>query len=133
MSERKMFYGAKANTFDTAKKLRDNMTKSEKLLWTKLRNRQVLGLRFKSQHPIEKYIADFYCHKIKLVIEVDGGIHKLKDQHEYDINRTTDLNDLDIEVIRFTNEEVLNQIDDVIENIEKRCKILIDKTDSGLH
>jgi len=128
-----MFYGAKANTFDTAKKLRDNMTKSEKLLWTKLRNRQVLGLRFKSQHPIEKYIADFYCHKIKLVIEVDGGIHKLKDQHEYDINRTTDLNDLDIEVIRFTNEEVLNQIDDVIENIEKRCKILIDKTDSGLH
>ena len=70
----------------------------------------MLGLRFKPQHPIDIFIADFYCHPLKLVIEIDGGIHKSVDQREYDIGREAELEYWGIKVIRFTNEEVENNI-----------------------
>ena len=82
------------------------MTDAELLLWEKLKGKQMLGLRFGAQHPIDIFIADFYCHPIKLVIEVDGGMHKTKGQREYDIGRTAELNYWEIEVVRFTNEEI---------------------------
>jgi len=119
---RKMFYGAKPQIFAKAKELRENLTKAENELWNKLRANQLLGLRFKSQHPIQNYIADFYCHKLKLVIEVDGGYHEPKDQGEYDLGRTYDLNDLGIQVIRFSNEEVLSSIENVIKKIYMTCE-----------
>ncbi len=84
-----MFYNAKPHIFEKAKMLRKYMTNSELILWERLKGKQLLGFRFRPQHPIDIFIADFYCHPLKLVIEVDGGIHKTADQREYDIGRTT--------------------------------------------
>jgi len=116
-----MFYGAKPHIFKKAKFLRKNMTDSELKLWEVLKGKKILGLRFRSQHPIDIFIADFYCHPVKLVVEVDGGIHKSSDQKEYDIGRTAELNNWGIAVIRFTNEEVENDIKYVINEIERNC------------
>ena len=111
-----MFYGAKPELFARAKYLRENMTESEQLLWHKLRNNQ-LKYRFKAQHPINIFIADFYCHQKQLVIEIDGKIHEK--QTEYDAGRTAELNRWGITVLRFSNEDVMFRIDDVIQEIER--------------
>ena len=116
-----MFYNAKPHIFEKAKILRDNMTSSEKRLWEYLRGKKMLNLRFRPQHPIDIFIADFYCHPLKLVIEVDGGIHKSRDQKEYDLNREAELNSWGIKVIRFTNEAVEHNIGFVISEIERIC------------
>jgi len=109
-----MFFGAKRDLFQKAENLRLNLTNAEKILWERL-NRNQLGYRFKSQHPIDIFIVDFYCHKLGLVIEIDGKIHLL--QHEYDSGRTSELEKYGLKVIRFTNNEVINDIENVI------CKI----------
>ena len=75
-----MFYGAKRSIFQNAKELREKMTGAEIQLWSRL-NKSQLGVRFKRQHPIDIFIADFYCHKYKLVVEVDGEYHNDEDQH----------------------------------------------------
>ena len=110
-----MFYGAGKNTFLKAKELRKNMTQSEKKLWDRLKNVKK-GFRFRRQHPISKFIADFYCHKVKLVIEVDGEIHNK--QQEYDLGRTAEMEKFGINVLRFSNVEVENNIEEVIEIIK---------------
>ena len=74
-------------------------------------------MRFRRQHPINKYIADFYCHPIRLVVEVDGGIHGLKEQKDYDIGREEDLNELGIKVIRFSNNDIENNLSGVLSGI----------------
>ena len=94
----------------------------ELILWEKLKGKQMLGLRFRAQHPIDIFIADFYCHPIKLAIEVDGGMHKTKGQREYDIGRTAELNYWEIEVIRVTNKEIKEDINKVIKRIDRICK-----------
>ena len=99
-----MFYGAKAHIFEKAKYLRKNMTQAELQLWEQLKGKKLLGLRFRAQHPIDIFIADFYCHPLKLVVEVDGRIHKTKEQQEYDLGREGELENWGIRVIRFTNE-----------------------------
>ena len=114
-----MFYGATTIIFENAKMLRNNMTQAELALWGRI-NKNQLGVRFKPQHPISFFIADFYCHKHKLVIEIDGEIHE--QQIEYDEGRTFELEHYGINVIRFTNEEVLCNIDKVIEDIKKCIK-----------
>jgi very-short-patch-repair endonuclease len=116
-----MFYNAKPHIFEKAKALRNNMTNSELTLWEKLKGKQMLGLRFRPQHPKDIFIADFYCHPIKLVIEIDGEIHKTTYQKEYDIGRTAELNYWGIEVIRVTNEEIENKINQVIKAIQQTC------------
>lgn len=116
-----MFYNAKPHIFEKAKLLRDNMTASERKLWEHLKGKKMLDLRFRPQHPIDIFIADFYCHPLKLVIEVDGGIHKSRGQKEYDINRETELNSWGIKVIRFTNQDVEHSIAFVISEIERIC------------
>ena len=118
----KMFYGAKPAIFEKAKILRENMTAAEIKLWSRLNNSQ-LGVRFKSQHPIDIFIADFYCHEYKLVVELDGEVHKL--QKDYDEGRTAELERLGIKVIRFTNEEVFTDIENVVKKI-KNSLILSD-------
>lgn len=115
--EKNMYYGATPQTLKKAKLLRKNMTNAESLLWENLKEKQVLGLRFRRQHPINIYIVDFYCHPAKLVIELDGAIHKT--QKEYDNNRTKDLEMYGLKVIRFYNSEVEKNIDNVINQIEK--------------
>ena len=116
-----MFYNAKPHIFEKAKALRNNMTDTELILWQKLKGKQILGLRFRPQHPIDIFIADFYCHPLKLVIEVDGGFHLSTEQKEYDIGRTGELNYWGIEVIRFTNYEIEMNIKQVIKEIETVC------------
>ena len=116
-----MFCNAKPHIFEKAKVLRKNMTYSELRLWEGLKEKQILGLRFRPQHPIDIFISDFYCHPLKLVIEVDGGIHKSKDQIEYDIGREGELVNCDIKVIRFTNEEIERDSNKVIKEIEQVC------------
>ncbi len=119
VSEPEMFYGAEPILFEFAKKLRDNPTDAEAFLWIFLQSNQLKGYRFKRQHPVKYFIADFYCHKAKLVIEVDGGYHTIPEQYEYDSNRDIELTQLGIKVLRFTNEEVLFEIDKVLEVIKK--------------
>lgn len=115
--QREMFYGAQPHVFEKARELRKNMTPAEEALWKHLKKRQMKGFKFRRQHPISEFIADFYCHSIKLVIEVDGGIHKLNSQTEYDIKRTDEMNQFGITVIRFTNEQVIKEIDEVLKEL----------------
>ena len=104
--ERNMFFGAKKDIFLKAVDLRNNMTESERILWDVLHDRKIFSMKFRRQHPIDIYIADFYCHKYKLVIEIDGGIHLDKEVKLRDDGRTYDFERYGIAVIRFTNEEV---------------------------
>ncbi len=116
-----MFYNASPKIFERAKSLRDNMTRSEKILWEQLSGKKMLNLRFRAQHPTETFITDFYCHPLKLVIKIDGGIHKSADQKEYDTGREAELNKWEIKVIRFTNEEIENNINNVLNEIKQTC------------
>ena len=103
--------------FELAKELRNNLTNEEMILWGILKEK-FPTLKFRRQHPISNYIADLYCHSKKLIIEIDGSIHNLEDVRLNDIQRQKELEDLGIIVIRFTNKEIRNNIDRVIEIIE---------------
>jgi very-short-patch-repair endonuclease len=116
-----MYFGAKPDLFVKAKELRRTETEAERLLWVRLHKNQLLGLQFRRQHPINRFIADFYCPKIKLVIEVDGGIHEIPEHQAYDIGRSEILNDFGIKVIRFTNEQIFQDIENVIKNVENNA------------
>lgn len=99
-----------------ARELRKDMTPAEKKLWQHLRDGQLDGAHFRKQHAIGTYIVDFFCAKSKLVIEVDGDSHA--EQAEYDVERTKWLNEeKGYRVIRFTNCEVLHNIESVLEAI----------------
>jgi very-short-patch-repair endonuclease len=124
-TERQMFYGATPLIFERANQLRKHQTESEKLLWEILKNKQMLGLRFKRQHPIDKYIADFYCHSLKLVIEVDGKIHFNPEKIEVDRERTAIMENFGIIVTRFTNDAILQNIEIVRTSIEMICSKMI--------
>ncbi len=123
-----MYFGAKPSIFKLAKELRKDETEAEKKLWTKLNKNQILGLQFRRQHPINIFIADFYCPKIKLVIEVDGSIHEIFEYEEHDIGRSEILNDFGITVIRFTNEQILNDLDGTVKQIETCVRKLLNET-----
>lgn len=110
--DKTMYFRAKADILEAARILRKTMTIPEKLLWDKLKEKQINGLRFRRQHPIEFFIADFYCHQIRLVVEIDGEIHS--QQEEYDDGRSAEMEKFDIRVIRFKNWEVENDIENVI-------------------
>jgi len=112
-----LHHDAPASTHDLAKNLRKVETEAEKLLWQEIRNRKCGGLKFRRQHPFKKLVLDFYCHEIGLVIEVDGGIHDSPDVRERDINRTSELENVGVKVIRFRNEDVLNNMDRVLKSI----------------
>ena len=115
-----MFYGADKNVFKKAFMLRSKETKAEKLLWERLNKSQLLGIRFKRQHPVEHYVADFYCHKVKLVIELDGEYHNTPEQKIYDDNRTKVFEEFGLTVIRFSDADVLENLDEVVEIIKSR-------------
>ena len=118
-----MYFGAKPDIFKKAKELRLTETEAEKLLWNRLNKNQISGLSFRRQHPINQFIADFYCHKLKLVIEVDGGIHELPENKVYDICRSEIMIEYGIKVIRFSNEQIINELENVLKTIENIAKI----------
>jgi len=97
------------------------MTPAEKKLWQRIR-KQNLGVKFRRQHPINRYIADFYCHEARLIVEIDGGYHNDEDQIAYDMGRTRELEEFGIRVIRFTNEEVEMDVEDVLDRIRNFLK-----------
>ena len=99
-----------------ARRLRQNLTPAEALLWSALRGRQVLGLKFRCQHPLDRFILDFYCPAYKLAIEVDGEIHT--EQVGYDSARTEQLEEYGYHMLRFSNQEVLENLSSVINEIK---------------
>ena len=113
-----MWKGAPASSFKKAKFLRENETDAEKILWEKLKNKQLGGFKFRRQHPISLYVADFYCHKLKLIIEIDGKYHYTKEQIPKDDERTKILEFNDVRVIRFLNQEILSNIEKVLQEIQ---------------
>jgi very-short-patch-repair endonuclease len=122
--EKSMFFGAKAEVFTLALQMRKNPTEAERAMWNILRKFRHSGFPFRRQHPIEFYIADFYCHNLRLVIEVDGEIHTYKDIQNHDEGRTGELERFGIKVIRFTNNQILHDSNLVIEKINATLKEL---------
>jgi len=117
-----MHYNAKPIIFERANDLRENMTQAEKAFWNMVKGNQIFGHKFRTQHPIDIFIADFYCHKLKLVVEIDGGIHLSSEQKEYDIGRTAEMEEFGIKIIRFSNDEVLNTPVEVRKKLSSICK-----------
>jgi very-short-patch-repair endonuclease len=97
--------------------LRKNMPKSEIILWSKLKNRQMHGERFLRQYGVEEYVLDFYCPRLKLAIEVDGDSHFVPGAEEYDKARQEHIEAFGIRFLRFTNADVCGNIDFVCQNI----------------
>ncbi|WP_348688737.1 leucine--tRNA ligase [Zunongwangia profunda] len=112
---------------EKAKENRNNPTEAEAALWSQLSNKQLEGYKFRQQHLIGDFIVDFVCLSKKLVIEVDGGIHK--ETKEYDEERTKILADRGFEVLRFKNEEVLGDIDVILEQVSNNLAQLKDYSD----
>ena len=100
------------------KTLRKNQTPAERKLWNSLRNKQIYDFKFYRQFSIDYYIADFYCPESKLVIEIDGSQHNRKYEKDYDQVRTELMENLNIRVIRFSNDKVMNNFQKVIDQIK---------------
>ncbi|GLR05122.1 endonuclease [Vibrio hyugaensis] len=96
--------------------LRSNMPKPEEVLWQRIRRKQ-LGVKFRRQHGIGRYIVDFYCAELSLVIEIDGDSHFSAEGKEKDAMRDAFMEALGIKVLRFTNEEAMKQTESVLERI----------------
>lgn len=106
---------------ECARKMRKEPTYAESLLWNELRKERLAGFKFRRQHIIQTFIVDFYCPAAKLVIEIDGDIHET--QLEYDQVRETDLHTMGYQILRFTNEEVINDMVNVIGEIRQTLSL----------
>jgi len=111
-----MFYSASPIIFQRAKELRNQLTDAERILWMHLRTKPK-GYKFRRQHPAGNYILDFYCHALKIAIEVDGNIHNEEKAQEADRKRQKNLEAEGICVIRFSNKAVMTNIEYVNEQI----------------
>jgi very-short-patch-repair endonuclease len=109
--------GARASTHQHARELRQRTTEAEEKLWALLRNRQLKRKKFRRQHAIAGYVADFYCHESKLIVEMDGNFHMKPEAKKYDNARTALLNEMGIVVLRFWNEELINDPEKVLQKI----------------
>lgn len=101
--------------------LRANMPMPEKILWAKIRNQQ-LGVKFRRQHGIGRYIVDFYCPECALVIELDGDSHYHQGAQEYDAIRDEFMRSMELQVLRFTNVDVMNNLESVVIKICEKIK-----------
>ncbi|WP_312049978.1 endonuclease domain-containing protein [Acinetobacter courvalinii] len=104
-----------------AKAMRSNATDAEHLMWQLLRAKQFMNLKFRRQHVIAPYIVDFYCHELGLVIELDGSQHGTDDGKEYDAERTTFLEALDLKVVWYWNHDVLKNTESVLGDLWNVC------------
>ena len=122
---RPQYMTADASIWDTlkenSKKNREDPTKAETILWEKLRDRKLNGFKFRRQHAIGQFIADFVCIEKSLIVEVDGSIHG--DRKEQDELRTNALNQIGFRVLRFSNDEVEERVDYVLEKIKRELEI----------
>jgi very-short-patch-repair endonuclease len=114
-----MHQHATQHIFANAKRLREQRTPAEIVLWEALRNKKLEGFRFRQQHPIEDYVLDFYCHSVHLAIELDGEYHFTDEQAKLDDYRTARLSALGIKIIRFSNHQVLHHLEAVLSEIRQ--------------
>ena len=121
-----MFYGASNLIFENAKQLRNNITDTEMILWGRLKE-YFPAYKFRRQHPISIYIADFYCHQLKLIIELDGSVHNRPEVKLNDIERQERLEGMGLTVIRFTVEDIRRNLENVLESIQQQITILKEK------
>jgi very-short-patch-repair endonuclease len=97
--------------------LRKNMTRAEKLLWSKLRSQNLSDLKFRRQYGIGNYVVDFYCPELKLAIEIDGDVHGYIERIETDNRRANYIHSLGIRILRFTNQEIIESMESVLQSI----------------
>jgi very-short-patch-repair endonuclease len=109
-----MFHHYNENYKDNARALRSLMTDAEKLVWSRIRHKQICGVQFYRQKQIANYIVDFYAPTVNLVIEIDGGQHYEEEHMRRDKERDLFLNAMNLTVLRFNNHEVLKYIDEVM-------------------
>ena len=114
---RNMHGDASQTLYQLARQWRNNATNAENILWGYLKKKP-LGFKFRRQHPYSVYILDFYCHRLKFVIELDGGVHDVEDVRQNDITRQRLLEKEGMLVVRFQNEQVEKHLNDVIKFIE---------------
>jgi very-short-patch-repair endonuclease len=107
----------RAGKLTRARELRSDQTEAESCLWSLLRNRQMYGFKFRRQHQFGDYIADFYCHEAQLVIECDGSIHQTNENWQHDQARDAYMVGQGLRVLRFKNEDVLNNTGEVLRKI----------------
>jgi very-short-patch-repair endonuclease len=101
-----MHFNATFTTKSNAKNLSRPLTPAENRFWQYVRSRKMEGYKFRRQHPIGKFIVDFYCHRLRLVVEIDGSIHELNHIKKYDLEREARLKELGLSILRFSNEDV---------------------------
>ena len=116
--KKSMFFESSPMIFANARKLRNEPTSSEIIVWNLLKQ-HFSSFRFKRQHSISGYIADFYCHKLQLVIEIDGSIHQTEEVKNNDKLREEFLYALNLKVIRFTNDEVCKKGEDIVKKVKE--------------
>ena len=115
----------KSSEKEKRRKLRQNSTRSEDLVWRFLRDRQMFGYKFRRQYSIDQYVLDFFCPEIKFAIELDGATHHDPEQKEYDSKRQKFLETFGIKFIRIPDEDLFGNPNMVFEKIEKAIKDLI--------
>lgn len=114
----KLFFDSSKEIVEIARELRQHQTKAEKVLWQQLRNRKLNGYKFRRQHYIERYVVDFYCAEKMLSVELDGKIHLDPEQALRDKERSLRLKEIGIKELRFTNEEIFDDIKNVLLKIK---------------
>ena len=117
MAKRDRVRGMKRSNIDNCRKLRKDQTDAERKLWSILRNRQLSGVKFRRQFPIGRYILDFYSPEYNLGIEADGGQHYEDKGRSEDALRTRELTKHGVRIVRFSDSDILNNIDGVYEII----------------
>lgn len=117
--------GGSTRGVSNARRLRKEMTEAERLLWSKLRRRQVLGAFFRRQAPFRQYVLDFVCHEARLAIELDGGQHA--DRAEHDARRTRLLESEGYQVLRFWNNALIDNPDGVMQTIHDALQTRLPK------
>ncbi len=115
--EMKITYNPKLK--ELARQLRNSSTKAEIKLWNYLKGKQLKGYDFHRQKPIDKFIADFFCSRLMLAIEIDGYTHSFEEAFKRDMDKVKRLNELGITVLRFLDEDVMKNIEGVISHIEE--------------
>ena len=118
-----MFYGAHTLIFKKAEELRNKQTPAEIHLWNNIGHGQ-LDIKFRRQHPAAIYVLDFYAHKIKLAVEIDGSVHAEESVKRNDFERQRFLESLGIHFIRFTNKQVLTEVNTVLDKIKREIETL---------
>lgn len=122
-----MWKGAPSEGFKKAKALRLEMTEAEKLLWERLNLVPFRKYKFRRQHPLQLFILDFYSHPLRMAVEVDGEYHCSNERKKLDLQRTEALEFQGLQVIRFKNEEVVQNMEDVLHKLLKEIRAIEEK------